>query len=68
MGVRLPERLYWLKLTNPDGRSMLPYRSRGGGKFSSLQAAKYRQDTLKLKHGILSTIYTTQPLEWTEID
>lgn len=68
MAVRLPERLYWLKMCNPDGRNMLPYRSRGGGKFSSLQAAKDRQATLMQQHGIQSTIYTTQPLEWTEID
>lgn len=68
MGARLPERLYWLKMHNPDGRSMLRYRSRGGGKFSSLQAAKDRQGTLKREHGIESTIYTTQALEWTETD
>lgn len=68
MGARLPERLYWLKMHNPDGRSMLRYRSRGGGKFSSLQAAKDRQAGLKKLHGIESTIYVTQALEWVEVN
>lgn len=67
MAVALPKRLYWLKLHNPDGRSMLPYRTRGGGKFTQLQAAKDRQHHFWTQHQVISTIYTTQELEWTEI-
>jgi len=42
----------------------LPYRAKGGGKFTSLGAALERQLALLRRHGIESTIFQTQELEW----
>jgi len=61
-----PPRLYWLSMHNPDGRDMSKYRSRGGGKFTSLQSARARQQTLWVEHQVISTVYVSD-LEWTEL-
>lgn len=65
MAARKPTKLYWLSMHNPDGRDMLKYRSRGGGKFSTLQAARARQEVLWREHQLITTVFVSD-LEWTE--
>lgn len=61
-----PERIYILDLHNPDGRAMRQYTGRRGVRYTTLQQARARQETLWKKHQIISTIYVSE-LSWVEI-
>lgn len=61
---RAPKRLFWLDL---DTTGKLKYRQKGGGKFTSLPAARDRQEELTAQ-GISSTLYTSGPIDWSPVD
>lgn len=63
---RAPKRLYWLELEPNQPR--LPYGAKGGGKFTDLRAAEMRKGWLAARHGIESTIFQTQELEWEAVN
>lgn len=61
--MRAPKRLYWVEV---ETIGKLKYRQKGGGKYSDRRAAEEQQFVLA-HNGIKSTIYETQPLDWTPV-
>ena len=60
---RAPKRLYWVELTTIGE---LKFRQKGGGKFTSLEAAENRQWHLQ-RQGIESEIYETV-CDWRKVE
>lgn len=62
--MRAPKKIYWVEITGGPG---LRYAERGGGKFTSLQFAKERVESLN-RQGKTAEIYQSQDIEWSLVD
>lgn len=63
---RAPKILYWVELEPTQYGKVLPYRVKGGGKFTQLDAAYERQKDLA-RAGFESVLYQTKPIEWERV-
>jgi len=61
--MRAPKKLYWVEVIT---RGKLRYGKKGGGKYTSREAAEDQQATLDYV-GIESELYETQDLVWTKV-
>lgn len=62
--MRAPKVIYWVEITGGPG---LRYAERGGGKFTSLKAAKDRVAQQE-QRGKTADIYVSQELVWSKIE
>lgn len=62
MSKKPPATLYWVEVTN----GKVGHNKRGGGKMSSLRAARDRIDWLRF-NGADAKLYQSEPIEWKEV-